>query len=448
METKPAHEPDPRPRVPVWGVNPWWIPPFLGQVPTGLTDHHLRLLGAVSLALFIEEYDLSMLNAALKHIAADLGMRETDFGLYLGLIRLGALPAFLVIPLADRFGRRSLFLASLFLTGIFTFLTALAQSPAQFVAVQMIARTFFVAGAAVAFVMVTEELPALHRGWGMGMLGALGSMGHGLGVVLFGILEGRGLSWRWLYVVGLIPVLAYPIFARAVQETRRFDEYMASRTAPAASAWLAWIEPLVALARTFPMRAVGVAVAGFVPAVGLVSAFQFTGYFTQHVHGWSGGQYALMVTVGGALGIIGNVVAGRLGDRFGRRLVGFGLLALFPIFVVAFYRGPSWLMPFAWVAFLFCAQGGRVVLRAISTELFPTSQRSAASGLYNVLETLGAATGLFALYFSSASEGDLARVTPYLAAVVVVGGAVLLGFPETKQRELEDIDGISPGGGH
>ena len=61
-----------------------------------------------------------------------------------------------------------------------------------------------------------------------------------------------------------------------------------------------------------------------------MSAFQFTGYFTQTVHGWSPGQYAAMVFFGGAIGIGGNIVAGKLADRFGRRSVGFALLGTFP----------------------------------------------------------------------------------------------------------------------
>ena len=89
-----------------WGSNPWWIPRFFGRVPSGVDDAHLRTLGVVVLAMLVEEYDMAMLTAALKHIAAELRMREADLGFYLGLIRLGALPAFLVVPLADRIGRR------------------------------------------------------------------------------------------------------------------------------------------------------------------------------------------------------------------------------------------------------------------------------------------------------------------------------------------------------
>src|ERR1700756_3608049 len=89
---------------------PWWIPPVLGRVPD-VEPRHLRLLGFVSLALLFENYDFSLLTSALPFIAQSLDVPERSLGGFTGLIRLGALPAFLVIPFADRLGRRRLFLA-------------------------------------------------------------------------------------------------------------------------------------------------------------------------------------------------------------------------------------------------------------------------------------------------------------------------------------------------
>ncbi len=124
-----------------------------------------RLLGLVSLALFFESYDVSMLTSALKHIADDLAIAPQALAGWLSLIRLGALPAFLLVPFADRLGRRTVFLASLVGMSVGTLATAFVQTPVQFVVAQMAIRTFLVAGAAVAIVIVTEEFPAEHRGW-------------------------------------------------------------------------------------------------------------------------------------------------------------------------------------------------------------------------------------------------------------------------------------------
>jgi putative MFS transporter len=435
-----AADPEPKPTEPrrsVW-QNPWWIPPFLGKVPDDIEPRHLTLLGAIALALFFEEYDLAMLTAALPFIAADLAIAETDFGLYLGIIRIGALPAFLVIPFADRVGRRRVFLISVAITSLATFLTGLSQTAEQFVALQMFTRTFFVAGSAVAFVMITEEYPATHRGWGIGMLGALGVCGHGLAMLLYSVSEHLPYGWRALYFIGLVPVLFLPWFRRKVPETARFSAHAASvqqdGTGPSG-----WAKPLLELAATHPARALGIALVGFVPAIGLISAFQFTGYFTQTVHGWSRGEYAAMVFLAGGLGIIGNVAAGRLGDRFGRRRVGILLLGSFPFFAAGFYNGPGWSLPITWIGLVFASSGGRVILRALASELFPTSQRASASGLFAILDTAGASLGLFILYFGSAQEGDFIGMTTVLAFAVLLGSSVLLFLPETRQRELESI---------
>jgi len=419
--------------------NPWWIPPFLGRVPD-VPDPLLRVLGLVSLALFFESYDHSMLTSALKHIAAGLDIDESDMGGQLGLIRLGALPAFLIVPFADRFGRRRLFLASVLGISLGTLLTAFVQSAEQFVAVQMVTRSFMITSVSCAIVIVTEEFPAEHRGWGIGMLGALSACGVGFGALLFALVDVLPGGWRALYVVGAAPLFMLPLFRRGVPETARFVRRREEAAAEAAVAGPErWLGPIVGLVRGHPARSLGVAGVGFLTAMAAVSVFQFTGWFVQEVHGWRPWQFSVMVIFGGGVGIIGNVIAGRLGDRFGRRRVGFTVMAVFPLWVAAFYQGPGWMVPLGWVLFVFCATAQQTITRAVSTELFPTAYRGTASGWLALMETLGAATGLGVLGLGTRARGDIADMTSLLAVGAVVAGLVLLLLPETGQRELEAI---------
>lgn len=424
--------------------NPWWIPPVLGRVPN-VPDDLLRLLGLVSLALFFESYDLSMLGSALKHISASLGIAESEMGGYLGLIRLGALPAFLLIPLADQFGRRRLFLASILGISVFTFVTAFAQTPVQFVAAQMASRVFMVTAMACAVVIVTEEFPAEHRGWGIGMMGALSACGVGFGALLFSLVDVLPYGWRALYVVGAVPILLMPLFRRGVRETARFTRGQAGADAAAPSGAIrGWLSPIAHLVRDYPGRAIGVGAVAILQALGSAPVFQFTGWFTQTIHGWEPWQYSTMVIAGGAIGIFGNVFAGRLGDRYGRRRVGFAVMALFPLFVFVFYRGAGWMLPGAWVLFVFCNTALQTITRAVSTELFPTAYRGTASGWNAMLETLGAALGLALLGLGTQGFADIAFMTSSLAFVLVVAGLILLLLPETGSRELESISDDSP----
>jgi putative MFS transporter len=420
--------------------NPWWIPPFLGGVPD-VDPKLVRLLGLVSLALFFEQYDNSMLTSALKFIATDLGMAEHELGRFLSFIRLGAIPAILVVPFADRLGRRRVFLVCVAVFSIGTCVTAFAQTALQFILIQSLTRTFMIAGAAVAFVIVTEEFPAWCRGWAIGMLGALSSCGHGLGAALFAAIESLPYGWRFLYAIGLVPLVLLPTFRRNVRETDRFHRHRASVGADEASGLAGWYGPMLDLARTHPERALGIAFAGGLFAIGEVSVFQFTGYFTQTVHGWTPGEFSLMFIIGGGVGIIGNIVAGRLGDRVGRRTVGFVFLALFPVSAWVFYHGPGWVLPIAWTVFVFCNTAGGVVIRALSTELFPTSHRGTSAAWLSLVQTVGWAVGLYIVGYGTGEGIALATMTSVTALCVLLGAVAILFLPETFQQELEVISG-------
>jgi MFS family permease len=414
---------------------PWWIPLFLGPIPP-IGEPQLRLLGLVALALFFESYDLSMGTSALKHIADSLGITDAELGRTLGTIRLGAIPAFLLAPFADRIGRRRVFLACVIAASLTTFATAFVQSTAQFVGVQMLTRTALVLGAVVAIVIVAEEFPAEHRGWALGMLGALSACGHGLGAALFAAIDRLPYGWRTLYAIGVLPILFWGRFRRGIPETSRFQHHAAAHRAHGAVH--TWAGPLVALARTHPGRVAAMAAVAALLGVGEVAAFQFTSYFAISAHGWTPAQYSSMVLLGGGVGIVGNVAAGRLGDRIGRRRVGAGFLTVLPFFAILFYNGPSWALPIGFAGFVFCATAGEVIVRALSTELFPTSHRGTSTGWAQLLQTLGWAGGLM-LISGAQNIHEIARYTSLLVPLTIVAAVLLFALPETHRRELEAL---------
>ena len=69
----------------------------------------VTLLGCVAIAVFYENYDLSLLNTSLKHIAESLLVDETDLGYFVARIRFAGLLAFVFIPAADLIVPRRLF---------------------------------------------------------------------------------------------------------------------------------------------------------------------------------------------------------------------------------------------------------------------------------------------------------------------------------------------------
>jgi len=425
---------------PVRRRNPWWIPRFLGRAPE-MPPETLRLLGVISLALFFENFDQATLTAALKQIAATFAVAEADLGRTLGFVHLGALPAFLVVGFADRIGRRRLFLVSVIGISVASCASAFAPSIAWFVALQMVARVFMVTCSATAFVIITEEFPAVHRGWGIGIVSAVGAFGVALSLLLFAAIEWLPFGWRSMYALGILPLLLLPMFRREVRETRRFEQHRADRAAEGQrlSGLAGWWRPMWSLLSAYPGRAVGIGLIGALSAAGHSSVYNFSSYFVQSVHGWSPGNYTVMMIAAGLVGIIGYPFTGRLADRTGRRSAGFALFAAFPLLALVFYQGPGWVLPLVWVPIIFTLTGGNTIARALGGELFPTSYRGTSAGWLQLAEAVGRSGGLFLVGAGTSRAIDIASMISGVAFASLLAGIVLLMLPETGRRELEEI---------
>lgn len=407
-------------------------------MPAEVNDAQLRILGAVAFAIYFENYDQAMLTQAIKQIAASFALAEAEIGNLLGWVRLGAVPAILLLPLADRFGRRRMFLLSVFGMSAATTLSAFAPDATVFVAFQMFSRLCMVIGAATAYVIVAEELHAEHRGWGIGILGALGAFGVGLSALIFAAIDVLPFGWRAMYLVGVVPLLVLPILRRNVPETARFG---AEAEAAAQSAW--W-RPLYDLVRVFPGRAAAIAVIGGSSVGAIAAAYNYSAYFVQQDHGWAPGQYSAMLLVAGVIGVLGHPIAGRLADRFGRRPIGCLFFAAFPALAIGFYVVPSVWLPALWIPMSFSMMGGLTIARALATELFPTAFRGTSSGLLQLVDTLGSAAALFLV---SALTERFGGAIPAVRAVVwvsLLAAVVVWMVPETSRRELEQISGDEP----
>ena len=417
---------------------PWWLRalPFLGRVPEGVSKAQVTLLGTVALALLFEHYDVATLGNAAKYIRESFGLPQSEIGRLLSWVRLGALPAVLLVPFADRAGRRRLFLFCLVGSSIGTLLTAFTQTLPQFVLAQMLVRTCLVAGSAAAFVIVAEEFPAHRRGWAIGILGALALLGFGLGAFVFSFIERLPYGWRALYVPGAVPLLLLPYFARRVPETARFREQQAVAGSNGLHAWLA---PHWTLARHYPRRVVLVSMIAMLAAVGHTTANALVGDYVLTDRGWTPEHYSTLVIAGGALGIVGNTVVGQLADRIGRRRLGFAVLAAFPAAAIAVYSSDGWMLAACWIALVFITTGGNTIVRALSIELFPTSSRSTAAGSLTLFETVGAVAGLYMVTALTPQGGSIAEAVRVIACITLGGAVFVLLLPETAGRELEEI---------
>ncbi len=417
--------------------NPRFFRIFFGATPV-LTPEARRILRLVALGLFFENYDIGLLGAALPQISADLGIGESESGFLTGWIRLGGLGTLLMLPLADRFGRRRLFLVALLGMGLGTLATAFSQTPAWFGAIQLVTRIFLLAASMLGVVIVVEEFPASQRGAGIGMLTVLGGIGYGLAAVLYGFVDVIPFGWRALYVLGGAPILVVPFYRRALPETRRFQRGAELEPRAAGGPW-EFAAPLLALIRSHPRRVAAVGFTGLFTAAGGIPLFQYASWHVQNNHGWSPADYAMLVLGAGLIAVAGNVVGGRGSDRWGRRGVGSLAYALAPLFVALYFLGPASLLVPAWGLAVFCNSGGEVILRAMASELFPTRQRAASGGWLIGVQTLGWSSGLFMVGGMTSAGTGLPQAVALVACLLVLGALALLLLPETSGHELEAL---------
>jgi len=397
-----------------------------------------QLLGLLGVAELFDHYDQALLSLALPQIQRDLEIPEAMLGTIGGIVRAGALFAIGLTVLADRWGRRRLLLVTIIGLTLSTLATAFVRTPAELVIVQCIGRLFMAAESMLAVVVIAEELAARDRGFGLGIMGALGSLGYGLAAGVLALVNLLPFGWRALYAIGVLPLLLMAWFRRSLKETRRFEQH--ARDRPVATGLRDHLRPLMSLAVMYPGRTVALCAAIFPYQVAGASVYYLVSKTLQDVHGYAPGQVTALYLIGGAVGITGNVVAGSLGDRIGRKRVMFGFVILFATAAAGFYNASGWLLPPLWIAMTFTNTGVSVMFSALGAELFPTSYRSTASGLRGLVSALGSVTGLFAESALYAALGSHALAITAMLPLAAVAACVLAWFvPETARRELEAI---------
>ena len=279
----------------------------------GFSQAQRRTFATVCAAGFFNNYDGALLSLAIEQIQRALRISETALPRVASVITLGSLFAPLITSQADRRGRRTLLIATIGLFSLLSGLTAFAWNAPSFVMLKFLTVLFSAAEGSIAMVMLVEEVNADARGLAVGMLGAISAGGFGLAALGFAMIRIFPFGWRGLFAIAFIPlVLIVPLW-RLLPESDRYKsraEAMGRR---------GFFDPFRALYRSYPGRFFMVAAVMFLNAMGGTPGGLLQSKYMQEVHGWTPGNVSTLILSGGAIGILGNVVAGNLSDQIGRR---------------------------------------------------------------------------------------------------------------------------------
>lgn len=398
------------------------------------------LLLLVGSSLFINNYDLGIFALALPQIQASLAIPEQSIGAYTGIIRLGVLLAFPLAFMADIVGRKRLLIFTVSGMTLATVLSAFAQNDVQFLILQTLARCFSYAEDMLCYVIIAEEIHPNMRGWALGRLAALGTLGYALSSVLYTQIDHLPHGWRDFYIIGALGLVVILLARRSLRETKSFTARRAAQ-AGIRKSMAGHFTPIASLARAYPGRFAALVATTIPYSFGLAATFAFISKFLQETHGYTPQQVGTLQVFGGALAIIGYFVAGRLSDAVGRRMVLVFSIALATACLGAFYAtSNSHLLIALWIGGLFTYFASDVTLSALGSELFPTSYRSTSAGARSVINVTAAIAGLAAesvLYPIVGSHAAAIIILLAFAPLAII--PVLLFLPETARRSLDEV---------
>ncbi len=382
------------------------------------------LCGATS----FEGFDTKLASLLLPQLGSEFGVGPQVLGNTLAALSLGTVAAFAVIRLADRFGRRPLLLVSLGGYAVLTLATFFSRSLAEFALLQFGARMLMVTQLALAYVILSEELPARLRGRANGLLGAFASVGAALPAVFLAPLEESAAGWRGLFLLGGLPLLFLPLFWRVLREPPAFAERRRAVGGSIAA------QARVLMGPGLRRRFAGITLLWF--SVNFFSActmFFFT-YYVFNERGWTVADLQIVVPAAVPFAFLGYAAGGRLMDLVGRRIAAVSFLAVGSVASLVCYQATSWwVIAGSWIA-LQMLQGMWPIANTITAELFPTEVRASASALsHNLLGRWGMVIGPSVTGATAAALGSTGDAVTLLAfSNLLAIPLVLFLLPETR----------------
>jgi putative MFS transporter len=440
---------------------------------TRVSPYLLSLFVMLSTATLFDGFDSAMMTVAAPDARQALDISRGEWGTIFAINRSGMIASFFLLLVADRWGRRTLMVATVGGFAFFNTLTAFAASKADFTLYLFLSRIFLTAAFALSVLIIAEEYPARVRGRAMAILtsmapigvmlvaklqpyvllepGAEGGWLHAAGAAaLVTIQEALGLEvrledWRVLYLLGGVPLLLVLPLRFGMRETRRFSAERARRD-PKRRGLIAELRfhlrnARIPWQREYRSRTLLVVLLWNCVHLVTAPAVAFWVIYAREDLALSPYLVGQILFFGYAGGFAGAFIAGFLVDWIGRKrtCAAFYICASVAIFMLFQTRTLS--AQYLWM-FLSVSSfaAGSSATNIYSSELFPTAIRATGYGwttnlfgrLTEVLVPLG--IGVFVGTLGISWSVAVFAFGPVLGAVVV-----LLYAPETRGMTLEEI---------
>ena len=361
-------------------------------------------------------------------LAAQIGVPATTVGVALSVIRLTSLGSLPLAALADRFGRRSMLLTLSAIGFGITLLAALAPSFWVYVALVALARPALSTVNALAGVVAAEEATTKDRSAAIAMITAAYGLGAGVVSVGRGLLPGEP-SFRVVTAFVVVPLLLLPLLARAVREPRIARDVERPHGLPGS------------LPRRFAGRVAILALLTGAIAVSTGPGFSWLFVYGEGTLGASPLFISMLVLGAGPAGLAGILVGRAAADRIGRRSAAGIAMAGTGLSVAYAYSGTPRDLAIGYLVAIATSSAFAPPIGALAAEMVPTSVRATVAGWMTTAGVLGAVLGLSMFGLLADLTASFATPSLIIGVGVAVGALGFAALPETRGRELDELDG-------
>lgn len=418
-------------------------------------------------------YDTGVISGAELFLSKDFTLSTFALEVIVSGVLLGAAAGALVGGrLADRFGRRTLLIATALIFAAGAVLCALATSPNILVIGRIIVGIGIGLASGTVPVYISEVAPHDARGWTVSIF----QLAITLGILLAYLVDYSFASiqgWRWMFGLAVVPAAIFGLgmlflpesprwllkrgqrdAARAIlfrsrapseadMELREIEQSLAQ--AQERGSWRDLLEPTLR-----PALLVGIGLAIFQQVTGINTVIYYAPMIIQSA-GIPSASGAILATAGiGAVNVLMTLVSMWLIDRIGRRpllLTGIaGMTITLCVLGWAFHSASpsgslSWLAVISMMVYVasFAISLGPIFWLLIS-EIYPLKVRSSAEGLaatFNWVSNLVVTLTFLTLLQKVGSKRTFWLYGAFAIAAWIFSYRVV---PETKGRTLEQIE--------
>ena len=381
-----------------------------------------------ALAVLLDGYDAQMLAMAIPLMAQEFAVQPTAFAIAASSSLAGmAIGALLLSPLADRFGRRVLLVASLVLFGLPTLLAIYAGSPQEMALWRLLAGCGLGATVPVTIGITTELAPPGRRV----SIAALAASGFAIGASSAGLLTpwlAQHWGWRGMFVYGgIMPLVIAALAWHGIPDTKS-----ASTRASVASGAprLGLLFTAGRLPRTLLLWALN--------AINLFANYGFASWLPTLMvqNGWSLPDASRLMAVLSIGAVSGSFVVSRFVDRgqIVKAFAGGYLVAALALLLCATNPSsrPVWALLLVMIGF--GAIGTQLTLGPLAASLYPDEARSTGVGWASGLGRAGSLFGPLAMAWLMTQHLPPTQVLGALTVPMLACGMCVLALSFVLRR--------------